>query len=103
MDREPSRSSIVARRLLKGRVMRAHTLFGLLVLSACGGTGGEDAQSVGEDQSGNPASIDIGFNGGPDQFDDFPIFFGASVPAAPRLCHTYLAWDVASEASGMGN
>jgi hypothetical protein len=79
------------------------SLLGLLVLSACGGSGGEDAASVAEDLSGDPASIDIGFNGGPDQFADFPIFFGADVKAGPRLCHTYLAWDVASQAPGVGN
>jgi hypothetical protein len=84
--------------------MRALTSsVGLLVLTACAATGGEDAQSVGEDLSGNASAIDIGFNGGPDQFAAFPLFFQRDVHAGPRLCHTYLAWDVASEAPAMGN
>jgi hypothetical protein len=76
---------------------------GLLVVAACGGTGGEDPQSSSQDLSGSPAAIDIGFNGGPDQFAYFPAFFTTDVQAGPRLCHTYIAWDVANEAPVLGN
>jgi hypothetical protein len=76
----------------------------LAALAACGGGGGDDVQSLGADLTGNPAAIDVGFNGGPDQFDYFPDFYGAStVHPGPRLCHTYVVWNVAEQPRGMGD
>jgi hypothetical protein len=78
--------------------------FTLLLLAACGGTRGDGVQSSAEDLSGDAAAIDVGFNGGPDQFDYFPDFFGAStIHGEPRLCHTYVAWNLASQPAGVGN
>jgi hypothetical protein len=65
---------------------------------------GENAASSSEELNGNPADIDIGFNGGPDQFDYFADFFGASsIHPGRRLCHTYVHWNVAQEPPAMGN
>jgi hypothetical protein len=50
------------------------------------------------------SAINIGFNGGPDQFRYTDEFHAASVPIdGPRLCHTYVHWNVASSRAGMGN
>ena len=76
----------------------------LLVVAACGGSQGDDAQSLGEDVTATAAAINIGFNGGPDQFDYFADFYGAStLHGEPRLCHTYLVWNVADQAASVGD
>lgn len=84
------------------RVLSAATLL-LTIVAACGGTAGDDAQSLGEALR-SPAAIDIGFNGGPDQFDYFADFFGAStIHPGPRLCHTYVVWNIGQQPRAMGN
>lgn len=61
----------------------------------------DEAMEEGEALSGTPQALDIGFNGGPDQFDYWNDFFGAqTVKPGPRLCHTYLVWTVADEPAG---
>jgi hypothetical protein len=70
----------------------------LLLLAACG-TGDPNADEQADDLiAGNPQSLNIGFNGGPDQFPYLDQFFAANTgKATPRLCHTYVAWDLASQ------
>lgn len=78
-------------------------------LSGCSGASEDASASDPEALSGNPKDIDIGFNGaaggfGVDQFRYFPLFFGASsIHPGPRLCHTYVEWNVAEEPPGMGD
>jgi hypothetical protein len=74
-----------------------------LVLGACGVATDEqtnEGEQTGE-INGSPESIAIGFNGGPDQFDYWPDFFDVETAKTnARLCHTYLAWNVADEPDG---
>jgi hypothetical protein len=65
----------------------------------------EDATSTDDEAlSGSPDAINIGFNGGPDQFAYYQDFFGASsIRPGPRLCHTYIAWNIAEQPAGMGD
>lgn len=67
-------------------------------------TGTEAEGTTDEALAGNPADIDIGFNGPPDQFAYTDDFYAAStVHPGPRLCHTYVAWNVAEQPAGMGD
>ncbi len=73
--------------------------------TACGADSGNDA-SVADNAdalSGNPKAVNIGFNGGADQFAYYDDFFAVSQHAGPRLCHTYVVWNVAEQPAGMGN
>ena len=73
----------------------------LLPVFACGGA--DDVDMTSDELAGNPQSIDIGFNGGSEQFaymDDFIQAQGG--PKGPRICHTYPLWDVALQAPGHG-
>jgi len=74
----------------------------VVLLAACAAPtddGDEDAEALeeGEALSGSPNELIVGFNGGPDQFDYWPDFFGEQTVKTPRLCHTYLAWNIAGE------
>ncbi len=79
-----------------------------LLLSAAGCA--VDDGSIPDDTSpdlealvGNAHDIVIGFNsgadsGGADNFRYYPFFFAAT--AHPRICHTYVMWDVALQSGG---
>jgi hypothetical protein len=55
-------------------------------------TGGITSEAV------NPNHLNIGFNDGfTNEFDFYQDFFNLNVPTLPRLCHTYVAWDVATQ------
>ncbi len=71
-------------------------------LLACGDSGIESST---DELAGHPDAIDIGFNGGPDQFAYYDEFLKTStVPQkGPRICHTYPSWDVALQAPGHGS
>ncbi len=73
-------------------------------LGGCGAPGpDESSTSSTEELSGSPEAINIGFNGGPDQFAYFTEFWNSSsVQPGPRLCHTYLSWNVALQKPGQG-
>ena len=95
--------------MTKSRSFAVLALF-LFPLAACGSDPGEDAAtSASEELRGNPRNIDIGFDGaaggfGVDQFQYFSHFFGASsIHPGPRLCHTYVQWDVAGQPAAMGD
>lgn len=87
---------------------------GLFALAACvvGDDGELDNGDDGDDDSSeeslaaeiaDPMKLDVGFNNGyADQFNYFPTFFNASVPSPARLCHAYVAWNVANKPAGSG-
>jgi hypothetical protein len=51
----------------------------------------------------NPNNLNIGFNDGfTSEFDFYPDFFNLRAPTLPRLCHTYVAWDVATQPAHTG-
>ncbi len=79
---------------------RRFSLLALLLCACSASSDGADDEAVaeGEALSGSPQAIDIGFNGGPDQFDSWPTYFGAETQShGAKLCHTYLAWNIADE------
>ncbi len=86
---------------------RRHATYALLtslVAVACSGAPGDESSQNAEAVSGSSLAIDIGFNGGADQFayyDDFEK--ASSIRPGPRLCHWYVSWNVGEQAPGMGN
>jgi hypothetical protein len=82
----------------------AATLSLALLASACtSSTDDATIEDESEDLSGSPAAIDIGFNGGPDQFDYYADFQKLDVGKGARLCHTYVSWTVGEDTAGMGD
>jgi hypothetical protein len=77
------------------------------MLAGCSGSpGGESFGTSESDLSGNPTSLNIGFNGGADslgveQFGYYSAFFTQSaIHPGPRICHTYVLWNLAEEPDG---
>jgi hypothetical protein len=94
---------------LSRRALLATTLLISLPVAGCGATTDDPSAGAAQALSGNPDDIDIGFNGaaggfGVDQFQYFPLFFDASpIHPGPRLCHTYVEWNVADQPPAMGD
>jgi hypothetical protein len=76
----------------------------LTILAAgCSAAPGDPSAQTDDALSGSPDAVDIGFNGGADQFDYFADFASAStVNAGPTLCHWYVSWNVGEETPAMG-
>jgi hypothetical protein len=80
------------------------------VVGEGGDDGSEDTSNVEFEAAGTPQDINLGFNGaagefGVSQFAFYPDFFNipGSFHPGPRVCHTYIAWDIANEPEAMGN
>ena len=90
---------------LRSSALRASvvsTAFFLFV--GCGSTADDSSASDAQELAGSPNAINIGFNGGPDQFAFVDEFWNASsVHPGPRLCHTYPSWNVALQHPGQGS
>jgi hypothetical protein len=89
-----------------------------LALLACSGCVIGDATDTADDDDGdgsaddlpvvseaiNPDNLNIGFNDGfVEQFDYYPDYFGIHAQHGPRLCHAYIAWNVANLAPHTGD
>jgi hypothetical protein len=79
-----------------------------LFLPACSGADDavvDDTSETAEELSGSPDAINIGMNGGPDQFTYFEDFLKVSTvtQAGPRVCHTYVSWNIAKQKPGAGS
>src|ERR1019366_10596835 len=77
-------------------------------VSACSAATDDDAASTDDTEalSGNAKKINIGFNVGfADNLPYLHDYFDEkrTIQPGPRLCHTYLQWDIADEAEGIGN
>jgi hypothetical protein len=75
-------------------------LLAALPLASCVGAPTDDDASDNETEAlaGDLKSINIGFNGGTDQFGYFDDFFkskGAVAIPGPHVCHWYVPWNVA--------
>jgi hypothetical protein len=93
--------------MLLDRTVTRGVIVALLAFAACVDAGDAGDASVDEDSAeealvaGNPRALDIGFNGGPDQFAYSDLYFAANTGlAGPRLCHTYVRWNLPREAPG---
>ena len=75
------------------------------MVSACVDLGDASDATVDDDgpevalAAGSPHAINIGFNGPADQFTYADLYFAANTGApGPRLCHTYVRWNLSDEA-----
>ena len=78
-----------------------------IVVAGCGAsdaTSEETADDADEALvAGDARAVDIGFNGGPDQFEFTDDFFASEARRGPRLCHTYVRFDVAEQRPDPGS
>jgi hypothetical protein len=66
------------------------------------GPGGPDDIGV-QPFAEDPANLNIGFNdGSADEFNYYDDFFQSGIHNGPRLCHTYVAWNIADQAPHNG-
>ncbi len=64
---------------------------------------GGDTDSV-KNAYANVDALNIGFNDGYiAQFDYYPTYFSRNLHQGPRLCHTYVAWNVMAQAPHEGD
>ncbi len=84
----------------------------LLALASACAVGDED-EDMGDDGtddeiieagSADPTRVNVGFNNGyAEQFNYFDYYFSRSVSSPARLCHAYVAWNVATKPKGSGS
>jgi hypothetical protein len=99
----------VARGICVAEAARVRILV-LLVLAGCM-VGDEPIEADGDDgeitaeATGDPHRLNIGFNDGHvDQFGYYADYFDATpYHPGPRLCHAYIAWDVATRPPHSGD
>jgi hypothetical protein len=95
--------------MVSRRPLFAWIALAAVCVSACSATSDDDGAASTDDSeealAGNAKKINVGFNVG--LADNIPYLhdyfaYAKTIQPGPRLCHTYLQWNIADEAEGIG-